>query len=833
MTSLDSVIQPWKFMHWLSRVLEGSPQSQRSFAPQLELLEDRCTPSTIMPGTRNPADWPFDRYSPWNTPIGSGAQYTTINSPGFSVNGGAFISWDQYSIPVYKASNSDPLRTITQGGQFVTQIHVPDSATPAPGSDAIMTIVAPDGKSSVEMWRANRLSDMNIDAVDVGLHDLTSKFETNWQAPRASGLSSLGGLIRTADLTTFDDHIHHALAFASPRAAWNANAPGGLNWIWPALGADDGTGVGYSNSGNLYLGSLVAIPKSFDINSLGLPAHSLQYEIALALQNYGAYGVDSTSDNMDFYVQQNIDQNVMAAYGLPNTDSQYGQFATDLASIIQHLVVVSNNGPSSVGGGGTPLEPLAPDFAGAQASTASMILSSLNPANYGQSVTFTATVSSSTAGSITGTVSFLDGSTTLGTATLSSGHASFTTTALAAGTHSISADYSGDSNYLASNSPAFSETIAKDNTTTSLTASADPASFGQAVTFTATLTSSAGPVPGTVTFKDGSTTLGTANLSGGKATFTTSSLAVGSHSIAAIYGGSTNFNSSSSAALSETIAKANSSASLTASVNPAGVGQAVTFTATIRSATSGTPTGTVTFKDGGSTLGTANLSGGKATFTTSSLAASSHSITAIYGGSGNFNGSSSAALIETISAAPPATTQVNLSGAFNQLGITTDGSTFSASGGLDVWGDALSSNLLGSTVNWNSRGYNLGPANVNNVVRAAGQTINLPAGNYSTLSFLATGVNGNQLNQTFTVTYTDGTTQTFTQSLSDWFTPENFSGESRAVAMGYRNQNDGTRDSRPFYVYGYSLALNSGKTVKSITLPTNSNVLILAMDLTV
>jgi disulfide oxidoreductase YuzD len=55
----------------------------------------------------------------------------------------------------------------------------------------------------------------------------------------------------------------------------------------------------------------------------------------------------------------------------------------------------------------------------------------------------------------------------------------------------------------------------------------------------------------------------------------------------------------------------------------------------------------------------------------------------------------------------------------------------------------------------------------NNVVSAAGQTINLPAGSFSTLNFLATAVNGNQPNQKFVVTYTDGTTDTFTQGISD------------------------------------------------------------------
>lgn len=174
-------------------------------------------------------------------------------------------------------------------------------------------------------------------------------------------------------------------------------------------------------------------------------------------------------------------------------------------------------------------------------------------------------------------------------------------------------------------------------------------------------------------------------------------------------------------------------------------------------------------------------------------------------------------------------TQVSLSSAFNRAGIVSDGSTFG--GGLDNDGYALSANLLGSAVNWNGTTFNLGAANTNNVISAAGQTINLPAGNFSTLNFLAAGVNGNQPNLTFTVTYTDGTTQTFTQSISDWFTPQSYSGESTAVTTAYRNVSNGGQDNRTFNVYGYSFALNGSKTVQSITLPNDGNVEILAMTL--
>ena len=110
-------------------------------------------------------------------------------------------------------------------------------------------------------------------------------------------------------------------------------------------------------------------------------------------------------------------------------------------------------------------------------------------------------------------------------------------------------------------------------------------------------------------------------------------------------------------------------------------------------------------------------------------------------------------------------------------------------------------------------------------------TIALPAGKYSTLNLLATGVNGNQVNQTFVVTYTDGSTTSFTQSLSDWFSPQNYAGESQASKMAYRLTASGATQNGPFYLYGYSFAINSAKTVKSLALPQNRHVVVLSVDL--
>jgi hypothetical protein len=82
------------------------------------------------------------------------------------------------------------------------------------------------------------------------------------------------------------------------------------------------------------------------------------------------------------------------------------------------------------------------------------------------------------------------------------------------------------------------------------------------------------------------------------------------------------------------------------------------------------------------------------------------------------------------------------------------------------------------------------------------------------------------------VTYSDGTSSTFTQNLSDWFTPQNSAGETEAMIMPYRDNSQGQKDNRTFYLYEYTFALTANKTVASITLPNNRNVVVLAASLT-
>ena len=171
---------------------------------------------------------------------------------------------------------------------------------------------------------------------------------------------------------------------------------------------------------------------------------------------------------------------------------------------------------------------------------------SINPSAYGDPVTFTATLPIDA----TGPVTFYDGTEVLGTGDLSGGIATLTTLSLAVGTHSITAQYPGDSNYTGAVSTPLSHVVNLATPTVALASSPNPSTFGASVTLTATLPLRA---TGTVTFNDGATAIGTGSINSGVATLTTGSLAAGTHSITAQYGGDTNYSGAVSTAVSQVV----------------------------------------------------------------------------------------------------------------------------------------------------------------------------------------------------------------------------------------------------------------------------------------
>src|ERR1043166_1504550 len=334
--------------------------------------------------------------------------------------------------------------------------------------------------------------------------------------------------------------------------------------------------------------------------------------------------------------------------------------ATNSLSVGTHTVTAIYSGDGNFNASDNTAAPLTQTVNGTSTTT---LTASTNTTVFGQSVTFTATVSG-TNGPPTGTVIFKDGTTALATNSLGSGVATYSTSTLSVTSHSMTAVYSGDGIYASStNTPPLTNTVIKADTTTALTSSTNPAVFGQAVVFTATVTATApgaGTPTGTVVFKDGITALRTNILSGGSATYTNSTLSVTSHSVTVVYNGDANFNTNTSSTLAQTVNAANTTTTITSSTNPAVFGQAITFTATVHPVApgAGTRTGTIQFVIDGTNFGSAvTLSGSNATSAAnSSLSVGAHTVSAICSGATNFNASTSTNLAQTVNKANTTTT---------------------------------------------------------------------------------------------------------------------------------------------------------------------------------
>jgi hypothetical protein len=295
-------------------------------------------------------------------------------------------------------------------------------------------------------------------------------------------------------------------------------------------------------------------------------------------------------------------------------------------------------------------------------ATTTTLSSSLNPSVLGKAVIFTAKVSPQS-GSVspTGSVEFLNGASVMATVALKSGSARYTSTSLPPADNSISAAYQGSSSYSGSTSSPVSQVVMAPTTTT-LTSSLNPSEYGQSLTFSASVASSAGAPPDgeTVTFKEGTTLLGTGILAGGTATLSLSTLAVGPKKIQATYVGDINYTASTSPTFDQSITKASTSTALTSSLGSSSYQQPVTWRATVTPQFSGAPTGTVAFKNGTTTLKVVPLSGSTASYTSSNIAVGSASITATYSGSTSLAASTSQALDLTVGQAT-STTQLTSS----------------------------------------------------------------------------------------------------------------------------------------------------------------------------
>jgi hypothetical protein len=285
--------------------------------------------------------------------------------------------------------------------------------------------------------------------------------------------------------------------------------------------------------------------------------------------------------------------------------------------------------------------------------------SSDNPSAFGDPVTLTATVTAVqpvTGGTVTFTI---DGVAGTPVPLDAGGQATLVIATLTAGNHPWSASYSGTSVFAAADSPPTEQQVGSTPTLITL-APLSPSAYGQAVTFTATVSATVPVTVGSVFFTvDGRDPSSPQPVDGsGQVQFTPPTLAPGDHSVVAHYLGTAEFQDGDSAPGTQSVGPAGVDVALTSSLNPSGLDDEVVFTATVTGPV-GTPTGSLTFDIDGVTSAPVPLgSAGSAQLATSGLSGGTHSIFATYLGSASYTSGSSSTLTQTVDLIPTGTVLV-------------------------------------------------------------------------------------------------------------------------------------------------------------------------------
>lgn len=308
------------------------------------------------PSTRDPALWPFNAQSPWNMPLGSGAKFVPVETKYFGQSRGAGVAVDRNSIPIYIGTLNDPNRVFYRSVRNESkQLRLPVGAAPEPGDNRLLNFIDEHHFKVYELVGVEIETDGTIhlkaNSYFNTIHRLGVYSDNKPHGSRAYGGSSLGGIVRKGELIA---GIRHALGISVQASTLNANAPGGKPYVWPACYAPPGWETKYGQEGNLHLGSLLAIPPTVDLKKIGVGSSGPAFEIARALQDYGAYVIDHQDDapnDLTFFVEP------IAKNEVPK------ELSAQLALIIRNLKLVTNNSETNVGGGGTPRRQLAPPFA--------------------------------------------------------------------------------------------------------------------------------------------------------------------------------------------------------------------------------------------------------------------------------------------------------------------------------------------------------------------------------------------------------------------------------------------------------------------------------------
>ncbi len=328
---------------------------------------------------RDPWLWPFSSTSIWNMPVGDEAIYEPANfeeasNVGIDIQHLLVISENDPNRQVLNSPTWGPGRCSGETDLgFTLQIPddwiVPDAGNSPYGltPNSNFAFLLPDGETLFQSTQISRCEE----AGPVYLPEWM-KYEDNRNyvsiysdgldggGQGASGMSALGGTIRLGEFTS-EEPIQHVLKinpWAEKYVHYSEEYPG---WKWPAKSADNYAEQGYNRNAdpNILMGSLFAIPPELTPEAIEISTEPGQ-KLFFTLQNYGMYFTeDAAWDTWDIIVERGVEVEFQQAFGF-SMESEI--WLAEVNKLMGALHVITNNGPSSIGGGGNPFRPLAPEF---------------------------------------------------------------------------------------------------------------------------------------------------------------------------------------------------------------------------------------------------------------------------------------------------------------------------------------------------------------------------------------------------------------------------------------------------------------------------------------
>jgi hypothetical protein len=767
---------------------------------------DRTTTLGTVPLANNTASFSISTLSAGTHYIS--AQYSGDADSAASTSGQTLVTVNPPATTTVLTSSVNP-SSYNQPVNLTATLQLTSSGTPT-GTVTFYDSSSQIGSSTV----ANNSAQLTILGFQLGTHSITATYsgDTNFAGSTSTAVSQVVNAAPTTTTVTSLDNpgtVGFNVRFLVGTTATFGGGPAGSVTLYDGatvVGVGNLPGTVNNNSVEIVVSGLAAGSHSMTAKYAGsvyyaadtssvvtqvmnLPATSTYLSAGTNPVSFGQTlalvatvqppppGTGSTTGTITFF-------DGATTIGTVSVTNNLAQLNVSSLSVGSHTLTAKYSGDSNFAAStSTPVTETAN-----QAATTATVSSSATPSAYNQSVTFSASVAPAYGGSATGILTFLDGATSFGTASVSNNSAQITISTLSVGTHSVTVKYSGDSNFTGSTSAVLSQTVNPATTTTTLVTNLNPSTYGQLVSFSATVQPPSGTtVTGTVTFLDGSISLGSATLAANSAQLSIASLGTGNHSITVVYSGDSNMAASTSAAVTQQVNRASTTTTASSSVNPSVFGQPVVLTATVQPPIGTTASGTVTFLDGSASLGSATLAGNSAQLSIASLGTGTHSITAVYGGDANMASSTSASVAQQVNQASTGTTLssgVNPS-VFGQTitftatvqppaGTTATGTVTFLDGSASLGNATLAGNSAQLSIASLGTGTHSVTAVYSGDTNMAGSTsaaVAQQVNQASTATTLSSGVNPSVFGQTITFTATvqppAGTTATGTVTFLD------------------------------------------------------------------